>query len=586
MTTKTHILGKDAALEDTIEKAQALLDAYGFSFDLVSWTNPVPHCWSVHLRLIDCPQLTTNGKGASRLASRASAILEFFERISTNLFFADHYLESAADGDFVFYSSEKWFPVDNPSKLPTHSPDGKQLLNEKLFKFYNPNNELTPALLRDNNCDNEGRGIAALPFVHVDTGETVYFPVSILNNIYVSNGMAAGNTPTECRSQALSEIVERHVKNKIISEGICLPDVPQEVIERYPHIQKDITELRDHGFSIMVKDASLGGRFPVVCVLLVNPENSGCYASFGASCRFEVALERTVTELVQGRQLDRLTDFQPPSHDLETVADSLNLESHFIDSGGILPWQMFRDTPDFAFSQWDFTGTTAQEYDRLKEILQTLEFDVYCAEYRHCGIYTCRIIVPGMSEIYPVDDLIWNNKTTGASLRPKLLKLNKMSTSELCDLLGELQELGLSDQQPVSDMIGVIFEKDSAWHDLRIGELKAMICHAIGDLEEAAQWCLWCLSFGDLPEARQKLYRAVHHYLGLKLSGKDPGEYLQALNRFFSPELMATVQQIASGELTFYGLAFADTWAEISPAHARLLETYKKLHPLKASGNH
>jgi ribosomal protein S12 methylthiotransferase accessory factor len=52
--------------------------------------------------------------------------------------------------------------------------------------------------------------------------------------------MSAGNTEMEARSQALSEILERHIKFRIISEGMCLPDVPEDVIARYPRIAAGI----------------------------------------------------------------------------------------------------------------------------------------------------------------------------------------------------------------------------------------------------------------------------------------------------------------------------------------------------------
>lgn len=584
MTAKTYIQGKDAALEDTIANATALLQSHGFPVELVSWKNPLHSCWSVHLRLAACSQVSTNGKGASKLASQASAMLELFERLSTNLSFADYYLgRRAAESDFLFYPTEKWFPVEDPSKIPTHSPDGTELLTERLRNFYNPADELTCALLRDNNSDNEDRGISALPFQHLETAETVYFPISILNNIYVSNGMAAGNTSTECRAQALSEVLERHVKNEVIANGICLPDVPQTIIDRYPQIDKSIAELRSHGFAIMPKDASLGGTYPVVCVLLLSPDNGGCYAAFGASCQFGVALERTLTELVQGRELEQLDVFQSPSHDLDAVADSLNLESHFIDSGGLLSWRMFRDKPDFEFNDWDFEGSSAEEYDRLRELVRSLGYDAYLAEYLFLGTYTCRIVVPGMSEIYPIDDLVWNNRTTGAALRPQLLQLKQLSTDELAAFSESLDGLGLNDQQLISDLIGVVFEQGSAWESLRVGELKAMLALATRDPEQAARWCQWCHSFGSLPAPRQRLYRIVHELIAFELSDENPRDYLSSLEQFFGDQLMSKAQQIADGELTFFGLDFADSWEEISPAHNGLLSIYEGLHLLKAA---
>lgn len=583
MATKTHILGKDSALEDTLENARALLSQHGFPIELVSSKHPVQNCWSVHLRSSECPQIYTNGKGSSELASEASALYEFFERLSTNLFFFDYYLgDDASEKDFVFYPIEKWFPIDSASTIPAHHPDGTELLNKTLRSFYNSANELIPSQLLDNNTDDPNRGIAALPFEQIDSQETVYFPVSILTNLYVSNGMAAGNTSTECRAQALAEILERYVKNQVIAGGLCLPTVPQEILARFPRIQKDIEELQANGFPVLVKDASMGGKFPVICVLLMNPKNGGCFASFGASCRFEVALERTVTELLQGRGLDQLERFNQPSHDLDSVADELNLESHFIDSDGLLSWKMFGDQPDFEFANWNFEGSTAEEVEHLKSIVTQSGYEAYCAEYLHCGIYTCRIIVPGMSDIYRPDDLIWSNKNTGASLRPHLLNLNQMSIDELGTFADHLNELGLSDQQPISDAIGVLFEEGSAWHTLRIGELKGMLALAVGDLEEAEPWCAWCQHFGFLPPARHNLYRAIHELINLELSGENPSQYDTSLGLFFEEQTLADAKKIVAGKLTFHGLTFSDSWEEISPTHKQFIGIYRRLHPLKA----
>ncbi len=48
------------------------------------------------------------------------------------------------------------------------------------------------------------------------------------------------------------------VKREIIQEEICLPDVPQEVLAKYPSIVAGIQALEEQGFPVLVKDASLG----------------------------------------------------------------------------------------------------------------------------------------------------------------------------------------------------------------------------------------------------------------------------------------------------------------------------------------
>jgi ribosomal protein S12 methylthiotransferase accessory factor len=209
----------------------------------------------------------------------------------------------------------------------------------------------------DFNSGNVERGICAIPYERQRDGETAYIPVNIIGNLYVSNGMSAGNTALEARAQALSEIFERHVKAKIISEGICLPDVPEAVINRYPRIAAGIEALRAAGFGILVKDASLGGKYPVMNVTLLHPEDQGCFASFGAHPRFEVALERALTELLQGRALDTLGGFPAPTFDLEEAASAPNIEIHFVDSSGVIHWEFLGQIPDYVFVDWNFANT-------------------------------------------------------------------------------------------------------------------------------------------------------------------------------------------------------------------------------------
>ena len=159
-------------------------------------------------------------------------------------------------------------------------PEG--LMDQSLWKYFDPENELTPDMLFDTNSGDGERGICAVPYQRLGDGEVRYIPVNLIGNIYVSNGMSAGNTQNEARVQGLSEVFERYVKNKIIAEGICLPEVPDEVLNRYPNIQQALQELRSHGYHLKVADASLGGQFPVMSVTLINPKDGSVFASFGA----------------------------------------------------------------------------------------------------------------------------------------------------------------------------------------------------------------------------------------------------------------------------------------------------------------
>ena len=315
MTDKTFILGKDAALEDSIEKMQNQLKDLGFTIEEASWLNPVPNVWSVHIRDKSCNMCFTNGKGSTKKAALASALGEFFERLSCNYFFADWYLgKKNSDADFSHYPNEKWFPITDDEGLP------EGLLDKNTIDIYDAQNELKAESLIDLNTGNFEKGICALPYERQSDKETVYFPVNVIGNLYVSNGMSAGNTKEEARVQCLSEIFERYVKNKVIAEGLSLPEIPKHVIERFPKIKTAIDTIEASGYPLKIYDASLGGLYPVINVTLINPENGGVFPSYGAHPKLEVALERTVTELLQGRSLDTLYVFEAPSFDLDDVA--------------------------------------------------------------------------------------------------------------------------------------------------------------------------------------------------------------------------------------------------------------------------
>ncbi len=148
--TQTFIPGKDAALEDSIARFQQKLSDLGFQIEEASWLNPVPNVWSVHIRDKECALCFTNGKGATKKAALASALGEYFERLSTNYFFADFWLgETIANGPFVHYPNEKWFPLTENDDVP------EGLLDDRLRAFYDPENELTGSMLIDLQSGNE-----------------------------------------------------------------------------------------------------------------------------------------------------------------------------------------------------------------------------------------------------------------------------------------------------------------------------------------------------------------------------------------------------------------------------------------------
>ena len=405
---ETFIPGKDLPLEKTIANMSEILAGLGMKIEVASWRNIVPNVWSLHIRDADSQMCFTNGKGASKESALASALGEFIERLNCNFFYNDQFFgEQLAAAEFVHYPDEKWFQPGAGDALP------EGILDDYCLGVYDPEGELQGSHLIDTNSGNVARGICSLPFIRHSDGETVYFPSNLIENLFLSNGMSAGNTIEEAQVQCLSEIFERAVKREILENEIALPDVPPEVLNQYPGIVAGIQGLEEQGFPVLVKDASMGGQFPVMCVTLMNPRTGGVFASFGAHPSFEVALERSLTELLQGRSFEGLNDVPQPTFESQAVQEPNNFVEHFIDSTGLVSWRFFSAKADFEFCEWDFSGdgedSNRQEADTLFDILEDIGKESYVAVYHDLGAPACRILVPDYSEVYPVDDLIWDN---------------------------------------------------------------------------------------------------------------------------------------------------------------------------------
>ncbi len=574
----TYIAGKDLPLEQTIANMSGLLAGLGIKIEIASWRNIIPNVWSLHIRDAHSPMCFTNGKGSTKESALASALGEYIERLSNNHFYAGAFWgDDIANAQFVHYPNERWFKPGRKDALP------KEILDEYCLDIYNPDGELRGAHLVDTNSGNAERGICSLPYVRQSDGETVYFPSNLIENLYVSNGMSAGNTLVEAQVQCLSEIFERAVKREILEGEIALPDVPQEVLAKYPGILAGIHGLEEQGFPVLVKDASLGGTYPVMCVTLMNPRTGGVFASFGAHPSFEVALERSLTELLQGRSFEGLNDLPQPTFASEAVTEPNNFVEHFIDSSGIVSWRFFSAKADYDFVEWDFSGhgdnSNTEEAATLFGILEEMGKEVYVAVYDQLGATACRILVPGYSEVYPVEDLIWDNTNKALLFRADILNLHRLDQASLEALLDRLENNELDDYSDIATLIGIEFDENTDWGQLTVLELKLLIHLALQQFEEAHELVGAFLQYNDNTVERRLFYQALNVVLEVQLDDElELDDYIVNFRRMYGNSRMDAVMGSVDGSVRFFGLTPTSMKLEGLDRHERLIDSYKKLH--------
>ncbi|MBK5649904.1 MAG: OsmC domain/YcaO domain-containing protein, partial [Acinetobacter sp.] len=580
--SSTYIEGKDLPLEQTIANMSEILAGLGMKIEIASWRNIVPNVWSLHIRDAQSPMCFTNGKGSTKESALASALGEFIERLNCNFFYNDQFWgQDIANAEFVHYPDEKWFKPGPNGALP------KEILDEYTLEIYNPDNELLGTHLYDTNSGNTERGICSLPFVRQSDQEVVYFPSNLIENLYLSNGMSAGNTLAEAQVQCLSEIFERAVKREILEGEITLPDVPKDVLAKYPRIVEGIKGLEEQGFPVLVKDASLGGEFPVMCVTLMNPRTGGVFASFGAHPKLEVALERSLTELLQGRSFEGLNDLPKPTFSSNAVTEPNNFVEHFIDSSGVVSWRFFSAKSDHDFVEWDFSSAgenaNAEEVKTMLNILEEMGKEVYMAVYEHLGATACRIIVPDYSEIYLVEDLIWDNTNKALLFREDILNLHRLDDEQLEALVERLEEVEVDDYTDIVTLIGIEFDDNTVWGQLTILELKLLIYLALQQFEEAKDLVEQFLQYNTNTVERGLFYQCMNVMLEVELDDDmDLDDYEANFRRMFGDERMDAVIGSLDGSMRFYGLTETSMQLEGLDRHLRLIDSYKKLHKARA----
>ena len=187
--------------------------------------------------------------------------------------------------------------------------------------------------------------------------------------------------------------------------------------------------------------------------------------------------------------------------------------------------------------------------------------------------------MPGYSEVYPVEDLIWDNTNKALDYREDILNIHVLSGDSLASLVERLEESQLNNYKDIRTLIGIEFDENTVWGQLTILELKILIYLALGKLDEAIELVKEFLQYNNNTVDRGLFYQAVHTVLEITLDEDLVLEHFIAnLNRMFGKETMDIVVGSVTGEVKFFGLTKTSMQLEGLDKHLRLIESYKKLH--------
>lgn len=432
---------KDSLPHETVNKIRNILYKLNI-FVKEKWqSNPINDIYSVRLEIIGT-KIGANGKGTTEEYALASAYAEFMERLLNGVLFSN------------------WTTVGN--EIFVISPDEEALIVEEYYK----DNLIFDNIIKELNLPNRGISIGSISelrnnmhekmnridlikniyaehgkllsiyFKNLSSEEKIPIPYRLLKNVYGSNGMASGNTYEETLVQAISEIFERYCLKQIILNNVVPPDIPMEVLrESFPNIYEYIVRIEAKGnYYVRVRDCSLGLGLPVVCTTLSNRSNQTSITDIGSHPDISIALERTFTEIFQGREFDQGWNAFSQHNNIEKY----NIISLFRNSIGHYPDKFYSKNFSYAVDLVMISKKFSSNLEMLsyfKELCKRNNFEIFLRQNNDLGFSAVHVIIPGMSEICNYDEIAYNIDLMSKKAFNVLSDTKEFSTNEILETL-------------------------------------------------------------------------------------------------------------------------------------------------------
>ena len=419
---------KACAPRETVERIRGILHDLGIETEETWFESGVGRISSVRVT-VRGTGVGQNGKGTDRDFAAASGYAEFMERLLTG-----------------YLLPERICPMKGRVRLTKEEiiARGGDLLTETLLHIRRADGgfdfiPLDAGQYLDRwSFDNDEDGRAdCIPFQRQDNGTTEYLPENILRAYYYTNGSCAGNSREEAFVQGMSEICERYAMNRIIRERLTPPLIPDSAFAGWLPLKKAVDDIRSRGrYYLRLMDASCGMGLPVVCSALIDRETGKMIVRFGAHPRFEIALERCLTEMLQGRHLDRLEHV--PVYNFGTDGNAsgfINVFNLLKTGEGTFTAEFLLDEPSWEYKAFeDVPADIGGQLAFLNRLYAGLGWPLYVRDCTCRGFNVYQLLVPGISMALNFGSKRLTEKRMLSSFRKKMDDLPSLSDEELAEI--------------------------------------------------------------------------------------------------------------------------------------------------------
>lgn len=386
---------KDESPQITVEKIIEKLNKIGITIEERWNDSKIENCCSVHIRANGRLPFT-NGKGVTREFARASAYGEFMERLQSGLFF--YKFQSFENDESVYLQS---FAPDKRYMTVAELLENSEWM-EPIIQKYGITRENLANQCKIYACSDK---ILTLPYYSLFEDKYVYLPAAFVEHMYSANGCCVGNTKEEAWVHALSEILERHSNIESIKSGKAAPTIPREKLKNFATVNKILQKIENQGIYIVeILDYSFGKKFPVIATRIINKKTKDYLVNVGADPVFEIAVERTLTEIFQGRNLDNFMSAHRGKilNKLTDIKTQDNVINQLETGNGLYTAEFFADSCEKEIDIDSFPDNSEKtNIELLKYVLSTfknLNLQVYVRNNSFMDFPCYKFVVPGFSE--------------------------------------------------------------------------------------------------------------------------------------------------------------------------------------------
>lgn len=473
-----------------------------------------------------------NGKGITKELAIISAYGELMERVSNLFHFRNSDIYEYYTEDCLYEYCINEIYTDTVCEKPEQ---------EKWLKMALTDKEIKKIMQDPKVLFGKRNRIVNIPFKSIGEESQIYIPLKELNCLYGTNGMASGNTIKQAIIQGVLEIIERYVTFNVLNNNLLLPDIT-EYVKKNEAILNFLKKYEDDDFLIQVKDASLDKDLPVIGIVMYNKKNLTYMVGFGTDFDIQMAIEKAIIELCQGRDIKKKENMIPimtDSNEYDTEENRLRVFQLGIGKYGDNIFKM-KVAKKYQCKIWNKAFYNEQEkIDKLKEIIEKIGFNIYYIDNTCLKIPVCQVVIPGMSEITSNNymELLQNYKWNEAINTYKKISMNRIENIK--QTIHFIENSGIS---TLEELIKLPLKSNNSMQDVTREILLIVFNYAIGEYEEAYYNCIEYISrikkIENIDEDIIKYYEIIACIINFKRNGWSDKQIVEVLEQFMPSEIV------------------------------------------------